>query len=284
MKLVRYGAAGAEQPGLIDRSGALRSLVGIVTDIDADAISPVGLSKLRAIDTESLPLVSGNVRYGVPIGGVRKFIAIGLNYRDHAAEADMAIPAEPIIFQKAISSLCGANDDVIQPPGAEKLDWEVELGIVIGVRASHVASATALDHVAGYLIVHDVSERAYQLERGGSWDKGKSYDSFGPVGPWLVTADEIADVHALDLKLHVNGVQMQSGNTRNFIFDVPAIIACVSQYMTLEPGDIIATGTPAGVGMGKKPDPVFLAVGDQVDLSITGLGTQRQTVVRREFA
>jgi 2,4-didehydro-3-deoxy-L-rhamnonate hydrolase len=284
MKLVRYGAAGAEQPGLIDSKGGIRSLVGVVADIDVDAISPSGLAKLRRIDPESLPLVSGDVRFGVPIDGVRKFIAIGLNYRDHAAEADMAIPTEPIIFQKAISSLCGANDDVIQPPGAEKLDWEVELGIVIGVRTSHVVSATALDHVAGYLIVHDVSERAYQLERGGSWDKGKSYDSFGPVGPWLVTADEIADVHALDLKLHVNGVQMQSGNTRNFIFDVPAIIACVSQYMTLEPGDIIATGTPAGVGMGKKPDPVFLAVGDQVDLSITGLGTQRQTVVRREFA
>ncbi len=281
MKLVRFGAKGEERPGLVDADGTLRALEGVVSDIDASAISPSGLASLRAIDPASLPMVSGAVRFGPPISGVRKFIGIGLNYRDHADEANMPIPAEPIIFQKAITSLCGANDDIIMPDGAEKLDWEVELGIVIGTRASHVTAGRALDHVAGYLIVHDVSERAWQLERGGSWDKGKSHDSFGPVGPWLVTADEIADVHALDLILDVNGVRMQSGNTRDFIFNVPAVIACVSQYMTLEPGDIIATGTPAGVGMGQKPQPIFLSVGDEIDLSIPGLGTQHQVVVRR---
>ncbi len=281
MKLVRFGAKGEERPGLVDADGTLRALEGVVSDIDASAISPSGLASLRAIDPASLPTVSGAVRFGPPISGVRKFIGIGLNYRDHADEANMPIPAEPIIFQKAISSLCGANDDIIMPDGAEKLDWEVELGIVIGTRASHVTAGRELDHVAGYLIVHDVSERAWQLERGGSWDKGKSHDSFGPVGPWLVTADEIADVHALDLTLTVNGVRMQSGNTRDFIFNVPAVIACVSQYMTLEPGDIIATGTPAGVGMGQKPQPIFLSVGDEIDLSIPGLGTQHQVVVRR---
>jgi 2,4-didehydro-3-deoxy-L-rhamnonate hydrolase len=279
MRLARIGAKGAERPVLIDADGALRDLSGVIADVDVTAISPAGLAKLAAIDPETLPVLPFNQRYGVPVSSVGKFVAIGLNYRDHAAEAGMAIPEEPIIFQKAITSLSGPDDDVVMPPGGQKLDWEVELGIVIGTRAAYVDRATALDHVAGCVIVNDVSERAFQLERGGTWDKGKSCDSFGPVGPWLVTPDELPPLDTLGLTLDVNGARMQTGSTADFIFDVPTIVSYVSQFMSLEPGDIVATGTPAGVGMGKKPEPVFLKVGDEMRVAITGLGEQRQRVV-----
>ena len=279
MRLARIGAKGAERPVLVEADGGLRDLSGIINDVDADAISPAGLARLAARDPASLPLVTGEVRYGVPINGVGKFVAIGLNYRDHAVEAGMAIPHEPIVFQKAITSLSGPNDPVVMPPGGHKLDWEVELGIVIGRRAAYVNRAAALDYVAGYVIVNDVSERAFQLERGGSWDKGKSCDSFGPVGPWLVTPDDLPALDALSLTLDVNGARMQAGSTADFIFDVATVVSYVSQFMSLEPGDIIATGTPAGVGMGKKPQPVFLAVGDEMRLAISGLGEQSQTVI-----
>jgi 2,4-didehydro-3-deoxy-L-rhamnonate hydrolase len=279
MKLARIGSKGAERPVLVDAAGILRDLSAVERDIDAHVLSPEGLTKLAALDPITLPHVPDGQRYGVPFTGVGKFVAIGLNYREHASEANMALPDEPIIFQKAITSLSGPDDDVIMPPGGEKLDWEVELGIVIGTRAAYVERSNALDHVAGYVIVNDVSERAFQLERGGTWDKGKSCDSFGPVGPWLVTPDELPGLDALDLTLDVNGVRMQSGSTADFIFDVATVVSYVSQFMSLEPGDIIATGTPAGVGMGKKPAPIFLKIGDEMRVSITGLGEQRQRVV-----
>jgi 2,4-didehydro-3-deoxy-L-rhamnonate hydrolase len=279
MRLARIGSKGAERPVLVDAAGILRDLSAVVRDIDAKVLSREGLKKLAALDPASLPHVPDGERYGVPVTGVGKFVAIGLNYRDHATEANMALPDEPIIFQKAITSLNGPDDDVIMPPGGEKLDWEVELGIVIGTRAAYVERANALDHVAGYVIVNDVSERAFQLERGGTWDKGKSCDSFGPVGPWLVTPDDLPGLDALDLMLDVNGVRMQSGSTADFIFDVATVVSYVSQFMSLEPGDIIATGTPAGVGMGKKPAPIFLKVGDEMRVAITGLGQQQQRVI-----
>ena len=279
MKLCRYGAPGAEKPGLIDAEGRIRDLSGHVADIGPDTIGKDGLAKLAAIDPASLPLVEGEVRYGVPVGGVGKFVAIGLNYADHAAESNLPIPGEPVVFNKWVNCLNGPNDPVTIPRGSGKTDWEVELGVVIGTRASYVAEADALDHVAGYCVVNDVSERHWQLERGMTWDKGKGFPTFGPVGPWLVTRDEVGDVQNLGLWLSVNGKRVQDGNTRTMIFTVAQIVAYCSQIMTLEPGDIITTGTPPGVGMGQKPQPVYLKAGDQIRLGIEKLGEQRQIVV-----
>jgi 2,4-didehydro-3-deoxy-L-rhamnonate hydrolase len=276
MKLVRFGNPGAEKPGLVDDQGHLRDLSDVIADVTPANLSRSALQKIAAIVPSTLPLVAGEPRLGVPIAGVGKFIAIGLNYADHAAEANLPLPSEPIVFQKAITSLSGPNDDVVLPKGSKKSDWEVELGIVIGTRASYVERADALAHVAGYCIVNDVSEREYQMERGGTWDKGKGCDSFGPVGPWLVTTDEVSDPQALDVWLDVNGQRMQQGNTRTMIFDCAEIVSYVSRLMTLMPGDVIATGTPPGVGMGKKPAPIYLKPGDVMTLGIEGLGTQRQ--------
>jgi 5-carboxymethyl-2-hydroxymuconate isomerase len=278
MKLVRYGAAGQEKPGLIDKAGTLRDLSAHVQDISGDALSPASLAKLAALDPASLPAVDGKPRFGSPVGGSPKFIAIGLNYADHAAEAGMAIPSEPIVFMKANNSLCGPNDDVEKPRGSTKLDWEVELAIIIGSRAKYVTEADALKHVAGYAVCNDVSERFFQIERMGQWTKGKSHDTFGPLGPWLVTPDEIADVHKLDMWLDVNGTRCQTGSTATMIFNVPKIVSYLSELMTLLPGDIITTGTPPGVGMGMKP-PKFLNAGDVMTLGIEGLGQQTQKVV-----
>jgi 2,4-didehydro-3-deoxy-L-rhamnonate hydrolase len=277
MKLVRFGNPGAEKPGLIDGQGGLRDLSSVIADITPGNLSRSTLEKLAAISPSKLPSVAG-ARLGVPLAGVGKFVAIGLNYADHAAEANLPLPSEPIVFQKAITSLSGPNDPVILPRNSRKSDWEVELGIVIGTQASYVERADALAHLAGYCVVNDVSEREYQMERGGTWDKGKGCDSFGPVGPWLVTTDEIADPQALDLWLDVNGQRMQQGNTRTMIFDCAEIVSYVSRFMTLMPGDIIATGTPPGVGMGKKPDAIYLKPGDVMTLGIEGVGTQRQEV------
>lgn len=279
MKLVRYGAAGKEKPGLIDQEGKIRDLSGIITDIGPEQLSPKSLAKLAKINPLKLPLVKGRPRYGVPVTGVGKFLAIGLNYSDHAQEAGMPIPKEPIMFFKANTSLCGPNDNVMLPKGSKKSDWEVELGIVIGTKAQYVTKKDALSHVAGYCVVNDVSEREYQLERGGTWDKGKGCDTFGPVGPWLVTADEIANPQRLNMWLDVNGQRFQTGNTKTMIFNVATIISYASQFMTLMPGDIITTGTPPGVGMGVKPTPRFLKAGDVMTLGIDGLGEQRQQVV-----
>jgi 5-carboxymethyl-2-hydroxymuconate isomerase len=279
MKLVRYGAVGQEKPGLIDKSGQLRDLSGQIADLAGDAFSPAGLAKLAGLDAASLPAVSGQPRIGSPVGGAPKFIAIGLNYADHAAESNMPIPAEPIVFMKANNSLCGPNDNVEKPRGSTKLDWEVELAVVIGTRAKYVSEADAMRYVAGFAVCNDVSERAFQLERLGQWTKGKSHDSFGPLGPWLVTKDEIADVHKLSMWLDVNGQRCQTGSTSTMIFNVPKIVSYLSEMMTLLPGDIITTGTPPGVGMGKKPTPQFLNVGDVITLGIDGLGEQKQTVV-----
>jgi 2-keto-4-pentenoate hydratase/2-oxohepta-3-ene-1,7-dioic acid hydratase in catechol pathway len=278
MKLVRYGKQGKEKPGLIDNKGQLRDLSKKIADIDAEQLGKTSLAKLAKLKPESLPLVKGKQRFGVPVNGVGKFIAIGLNYTDHAIEANMAIPVEPIIFFKANSSLCGANDNVISPKGAKKLDWEIELGVVIGKKARYVSKKEALQHVAGYCVVNDVSERGYQLERGGTWDKGKGCDTFGPVGPWLVTTDEIKNSKNLSMWLDVNGNPRQRGNTKTMIFDVATIVSYVSEFMTLMPGDIIATGTPPGVGMGMKPKPQYLKVGDTLSCGIEGLGTQTQKV------
>ena len=279
MKLLRYGEAGQEGPGALDRDGVIRDLSGVVADIGPATLSPAALRKLAEVDLATLPAVAGPVRLGVPVAGTRKFIAIGTNYADHAIEAGLPIPQEPIVFAKAISCLSGPDDPVMLPPGAIKGDWEVELGVVIGTTARHVAEADALGHVAGYCVVNDVSERDYQFNRGGTWDKGKGCDTFGPVGPWLVTADEVADPQDLDLWLDLNGRRMQAGNTRTMIFGVANLIAHVSQFITLEPGDILTTGTPPGVGMGIKPEPVFLQPGDEMRLGIAGLGEQRQQVL-----
>jgi 5-carboxymethyl-2-hydroxymuconate isomerase len=278
MKLVRYGAVGQEKPGLLDRSGRIRDLSGQVKDIAGDVLSPAGLAKIAATDPASLPLVEGSPRLGAPVGQITKFVAIGLNYADHAAESGMPIPAEPVVFLKANSCLCGPNDAIEKPRGSTKLDWEVELAIIVGTRAKYVSEADAMKHVAGYTICNDVSERNFQIERGGQWTKGKSHDTFGPVGPWLVTADEIADPHKLGMWLDVNGQRRQTGSTATMIFNVPKIVSYVSELMTLYPGDIITTGTPPGVGLGMKP-PTFLNAGDVVTLGIDGLGTQRQEVV-----
>lgn len=278
MKLVRFGAAGAEKPGMIGTDGSLRDLSGVVTDIDADVLSRAGLARLRDLDESTLPIVEQPVRYGPPVAGTRQFIAIGLNYSDHAAESGMPVPAEPVIFTKAVSCIQGPDDQVRKPRLATKMDWEVELGIVIGERASYVDKETALDHVAGYLVVDDLSERHFQLERGPTWDRGKGCETFGPVGPWLVTCDEVGDQQSLDMWLDVNGERMQVGNTRTMIFDCATLVSYVSEFMVLLPGDIITTGTPPGVGMGMKP-PRFLNVGDTIELGIEKLGSQRHTVV-----
>jgi 2,4-didehydro-3-deoxy-L-rhamnonate hydrolase len=278
MKLVRYGAIGQEKPGLIDKSGQLRDLSAHVKDFTGDAFSPASLAKIAALDSAKLPAVDGKPRIGAPVGGLPKFIAIGLNYTDHAAEVGMPIPAEPIIFIKANNSLCGPNDAVEKPRGSTKLDWEVEIAVIIGTRAKYVSEADALNYVAGYSVCNDVSERFFQLERLGQWTKGKSHDTFGPLGPWLVTKDEIADVHKLPMWLDVNGKRCQTGSTATMIFNIPKIVSYVSEIMTLLPGDIITTGTPPGVGAGMKP-PKFLNVGDVVTLGIEGLGEQRQEIV-----
>jgi 2-keto-4-pentenoate hydratase/2-oxohepta-3-ene-1,7-dioic acid hydratase in catechol pathway len=278
MKLVRYGAFGSEKPGMIDKDGKLRDLSGQVKDLADDAFAPANLAKLAALDPASLPAVSGSPRIGSPVGGKPKFIAIGLNYADHAAESGMPIPSEPIVFMKALNSLCGPNDDVEKPRGSTKLDWEVELAIVIGTKAKYVTEADALKHVAGYSVCNDVSERFFQIERGGQWTKGKSHDTFGPLGPWLVTPDEVGDVHKLSMYLDVNGERCQTGSTATMIFNVPQIVSYLSGMMTLMPGDIITTGTPPGVGLGMKP-PKFLEVGDVMTLGIEKLGEQKQKVV-----
>jgi 2,4-didehydro-3-deoxy-L-rhamnonate hydrolase len=278
MKLVRYGAKGQEKPGLIDQSGHLRDLSSHVKDLNGDAYSPASLNKLAALDPASLPAVPGTPRLGPPVSGISKFVAIGLNYVDHAKETGAQIPTEPIFFLKANTALSGPTDPVEKPRGSTKLDWEVEIACVIGTKAKYVSETDALNHVAGYCICNDVSERNFQTERLGQWTKGKSHDTFGPLGPWLVTKDEIADVQNLSMWLDVNGQRRQTGSTKTMIFSMAQCIAYVSQFMTLLPGDIITTGTPPGVGMGMKP-PQFLNVGDVVALGIEGLGEQRQEIV-----
>jgi 2-keto-4-pentenoate hydratase/2-oxohepta-3-ene-1,7-dioic acid hydratase in catechol pathway len=277
MKLCRYGKPGYEKPGMVDADGRVRDVSKLIDNIGPNEISPRGLKMLSKIKPEALPLVNGNPRLGVPYVGVGKFIAIGLNYSDHAHEAGLPIPTEPIVFMKATTCISGPHDDVIQPRNSTKLDWEIELGVVIGSVARYVEEKDALSHVAGYCIVNDVSERAFQMATT-QWDKGKGFDTAGPIGPWLVTPDEVGDPQSLDMRLDVNGKRMQSGNTRTMIFGVATIISHVSQYMTLLPGDIIATGTPPGVGLGIKPTPVFLKPGDVMTLAIKGLGEQRQKV------
>ena len=278
MKLCRYGKAGFEKPGLVDADGRVRDLSKMIEQIGPNELSPRGLKMLTKVKPDSLPLVNGKPRLGVPFVGIGKYVAIGLNYSDHAKEAGLPIPAEPIVFMKATTSISGPNDDVIQPKNSTKLDWEVELGIVIGSQARYVSEAEALSHVAGYCVTNDVSERAFQMATT-QWDKGKGFDTAGPIGPWLVTSDEIRDPQTLDLWLDVNGKRMQTGNTSTMVFSVAKIISHVSHYMTLLPGDVICTGTPPGVGLGIKPNPVFLKPGDVMTLGIRGLGEQKQKVV-----
>ena len=275
MKLLRYGARGAEKPAILDPQGRMRDLCAVVPDITAATLSPEGLDRLRHIDPASLPLIEQPQRIGTPWSGMGKFVCIGLNYSDHAAEAGLAVPAEPVVFLKAGSALCGPDDPVVLPQGSTRSDWEVELGVVIGAKARYVAKADALGCVAGYCVVNDVSEREYQIERGGTWDKGKGCDTFGPVGPWLVTADEVPDPQALGLWLDLNGQRMQDGHTANMIFGVAEVVSYVSRFMTLHPGDLISTGTPAGVGLGRKR---YLAPGDVMRLGVQGLGEQTQRV------
>jgi ureidoglycolate lyase len=275
MKLARLGAPGAERLALVDADGRYRDISGHTADLTPDLLAD--LSPLAALDPADFPLVEGTPRVGPVVPHVGKFICVGLNYADHAAEAGMPVPAEPILFAKATSAVCGPDDGILIPPGSEKTDWEVELGIVIGKPARHVAEADALSHVAGYCVVNDVSERAYQIERGGQWVKGKSYDSFGPIGPWLVTPDEVADPQALRLWLEVDGQRMQDGSTATMIFGVAHLISYISRFMSLQPGDVIATGTPPGVGMGQKPAPVYLRPGQTLRLGVEGLGEQVQT-------
>lgn len=278
MKLCRYGPLGQEKPGLVDADGRIRSLADHA-DFTPETLAPEALAKLGEIDVASLPLVEGTPRYGVPIANVGKIVAIGLNYRDHAIESNLPIPVEPIMFGKALSSLTGPNDQVVLPKDSTHSDWEVELGVVIGITCRYVEEADALNHVAGYVLANDVSERFNQKQRGTQWSKGKGHDTFCPVGPWLVTADEVGDPQTLDMHLDVNGARMQTGNTATMIFSVKEIIAYASQYVTLFPGDIIITGTPPGVGEGKKPDAIYLKAGDVMELGIAKLGTQRQDVV-----
>ncbi|TLU71425.1 fumarylacetoacetate hydrolase family protein [Lichenicoccus roseus] len=276
MKLLRYGPHGQEKPGLLDAGGRIRDLSGHVDDVAGSVLEPASLQRLAALDPASLPLVDGTPRIGPCVGRVGKFICIGLNYADHAAETGAKIPGEPIIFMKATSSITGPNDPVIIPRKSEKTDWEVELGVVIGSEARYVDGADALSHVAGYCLINDVSERAFQTERGGQWTKGKSADSFGPIGPWLVTGDEVADPQALSMWLDVDGVRRQDGSTKTMIFGVGTLVSYLSQFMSLQPGDIISTGTPPGVGMGIKPTPVYLRPGQTIRLGIEGLGEQTQ--------
>ena len=278
MKLVRYGEVGSERPGCIDAKGTIRDLSEHVSDFDGKALSPSSLKALEAVDLTRCPEVSGNVRFGAPVANVGTFICVGLNYSDHAEESGMAVPSQPVLFMKAVSCIQGPNDDVVMPRGSVKSDWEVELGIVIGTEASYVDQADALDHVAGYVLVNDLSEREFQLEHEGQWVKGKGCPTFGPIGPWVATKDEIPDVNDLNMYLDVNGQRFQTGNTKTMIFRVDYIVSYISQYMKLMPGDIISTGTPPGVGLGQTP-PVYLRVGDKMELSISGLGTQNSVVV-----
>ena len=279
MKLVRHGAAGQERPGLIDAEGRLRDLTGIVPDIAGTALLPDSLDRLKAIDPATLPLVEGNPRLGACVGAVGKLVCVGLNYSDHAAESGLPVPSEPVLFMKATSSIVGPNDNVEIPRGSKKTDWEVELGIVIGKPAKYVSEEDALSHVAGYCVINDVSEREFQIERGGQWDKGKGCDTFGPMGPWLVTADEVADPQDLHMWLEVDGKRFQDGSTRTMIFGVAHLVSYISQFMSLQPGDVISTGTPPGVGLGQKP-PLYLTPGQTMRLGIQGLGEQRQTTVQ----
>jgi ureidoglycolate lyase len=279
MKLLRYGPVGQEKPGLLDSSNTLRDLSGVLSDIEGQHLGDAALARLRAIDPATLPAVPGQPRIGPCVARVGKFICIGLNYADHAAESGAAIPTEPVIFNKWTSAICGPNDAVEIPRGSSKTDWEVELGVVIGKAAKYITEAQALEHVAGYCVVNDVSEREWQIERGGTWDKGKGFDTFGPIGPWLVTRDEVPDPQNLSMWLDVDGKRFQNGNTKTMIFSVAQIVAYVSQCMSLQPGDIISTGTPPGVGLGIKPNPVYLKAGQTMRLGIEGLGEQQQTTV-----
>ena len=276
MKLLRHGAPGAEKPGILDADGRIRDLSAHVSDLAGRWLTPDGLAEIAALDVSTLPLVEGNPRLGACVAGTGKFICIGLNYSDHAAETGATVPSEPIIFMKATSAIVGPNDDIEIPRGSQKTDWEVELGVVIGKTAKYVSEAEALDHVAGYCVINDVSERAFQTERQGQWTKGKSCDTFGPTGPWLVTKDEVADPQNLGMWLEVNGHRYQDGSSRTMVYGVAHLVSYLSQFMSLQPGDIISTGTPPGVGLGQKPN-VFLKAGDVIELGIEGLGTQRQT-------
>ncbi len=279
MKLLRYGPKGKEKPGILDQHGKIRSLAKVIKDLDGEAISPAGLAKLRKVNVAKLPMVAGKPRIGSCIANPQKFIAIGLNYSDHAAESGMTVPPEPIVFTKQVSCLSGPNDTVTIPPKSEKSDWEVELGVIIGRKAKNIKQADAMKYVAGYCVVNDLSEREFQIERHGQWTKGKGYDTFGPVGPWLVTRDEVKDPQNLDMWLDVNGKRMQTGNTSTMVYGVAYLVAYLSQFFTLHPGDIITTGTPPGVGMGMKP-PQYLKPGDKMVIAIEGLGVQRQVVKR----
>jgi len=278
MKLLRFGPKGFEKPGLLDASGVLRDLSGLLPDLTSDHLGRAALDKLASVDPARLPAVEGAVRMAPVVADIGKMICVGLNYSDHAAESGMDVPSEPVLFTKATSAIIGCNDAVVLPRGSIKSDWEVELGVVIGTRARYVEVGEALDYVAGYCVVNDLSEREYQLERGGQWDKGKGCDTFGPVGPWLVTADEVPDPQNLDMWLEVNGKRYQAGNTRTMVFSVAQLVSYISRFMTLNPGDIISTGTPPGVGLGQKPEPVYLRPGDRITLGIEGLGQQNQTV------
>ncbi|MEN0087921.1 MAG: fumarylacetoacetate hydrolase family protein [Pseudomonadota bacterium] len=279
MKLLRYGPAGSEKPGMLDGDGKIRDLSGVVADISGDVLTPSGLASLAKVDPSTLPLVEDDVRMGACVGRVGKFICIGLNYSDHAAESGMDVPPEPVVFFKATSAICGPNDDVEIPRTSVATDWEVELGVIIGSHCKYVDKANALDHVAGYCVINDVSERDFQIKRAGQWVKGKSADTFGPMGPWLVTADEVPDPQDLSMKLSVNDQIMQNGSTSTMVYGVAHVVSYLSQFMSLQPGDVISTGTPPGVGMGQKP-PRYLKAGDRMELSINGMGTQTQTVVQ----
>jgi 2,4-didehydro-3-deoxy-L-rhamnonate hydrolase len=278
VKLVRFGAAGAERPGLVNADGSISDLSGVISDVAGGVLSPEALATLRGLDTVKLPKAPAGTRLGACVGSVGKFIAIGLNYADHAAETGAKIPSEPIVFMKATSCIVGPNDTVLKPRGSTKMDWEVELGVVIGKTTRYVSEAEAAAHIAGFCVINDLSERAFQLERGGQWDKGKGCDTFGPLGPWLVTSDEVGDPAQLSMWLDVNGVRRQNGSTRTMIFKPDFLVSYLSQFMSLQPGDVITTGTPPGVGMGIKPDPIFLEVGDVMELGIEKLGSQRQVV------
>jgi 2-keto-4-pentenoate hydratase/2-oxohepta-3-ene-1,7-dioic acid hydratase in catechol pathway len=278
MKLLRYGPPGHEKPGMLDSHGQIRDLSRIVPDLSGETLQPASLARLGALDSSGLPLVESGVRIGPCVGGVGKFICIGLNYSDHAAESGMAVPVEPILFMKATSAICGPNDGIVIPRGSQKTDWEVELGVVIGRTAQYVSEAEGLSHVAGYCVVNDLSERAFQLEGTGQWVKGKSADTFGPIGPWLVTSDEVEDPQNLDLWLEVDGHVFQRSTTRHMIFSVARLVSFISRFMSLHPGDIISTGTPPGIGMGQKPEPIYLRPGQHVRLGIDGLGEQSQRV------
>jgi ureidoglycolate lyase/2,4-diketo-3-deoxy-L-fuconate hydrolase len=279
MKLLRYGAPGREKPGVLDSSGAIRDLSGVIGDIAGDALLPESLARLAKLDPSTLPLVPSSERIGPCVGRIGKFICIGLNYADHAAESNLPVPSEPVVFNKWLSAVVGPNDDVRIPRGSKKTDWEVELGVVIGKGGAYIDEADAMSHVAGYCVINDVSEREYQIERGGTWDKGKGCDTFGPIGPWLVTADEVPDPHKLPLWLEVDGKRYQNGNTSTMIFKVGEIVSYLSRFMSLQPGDVISTGTPPGVGMGQKPEAVYLRAGQTMRLGIEGLGEQRQRTV-----